>query len=65
MNATHKEKRKEIAAGPDEEWMNDVTENARQSTIDDSTVNLKKVRISQNEMMTMWPTSEKQSCIRI
>ena len=60
MNATHKKKRKAIVAGPDEERINDDDENPRPSTIDDTTVNLKKARISQNEMMTMSPTSKKR-----
>ena len=60
MNATHKKKRKAIVAGPDEERINDDDENPRPSTIDDPTVNLKKARISQNEMMTMSPTSKKR-----
>ena len=49
-----------IVAGPDEERINDDDENPRPSTIDDPTVNLKEARISQNEMMTMSPTSKKR-----
>ena len=61
MNATHKKKRKAIVGGPDEEWINDDAENTRPSTINDPTVNLKKARISQNEVMTMSPTSKKRN----
>ena len=60
MNATHKKKRKAIVAGPDEDRINDDAENHRPSTIDDPTVNLKKARISQNELMTMSLTSKKR-----
>ena len=60
MNATHKKERKAIVAVPDEEWINDDAENHRPGTIDDPTVNLKKARISQNELMTMAPTSKKR-----
>ena len=49
-----------IVFGTDQEWVNDDAENAHPSTIDDPNVNLKKVRISQNEMMTMSPTSKKR-----